>query len=314
MKREILGVITNLAFFSVRSLAFSSLPVRQFEVVTKGLSPFLYPGGRNNHVVLPRSSSKIINSLTTDSHFSFHSYEAFGSSLELSVSRGNSEDLAENNGDGDTTKIKQSSLAVRYTTASYLYLTTFLALLLSPNRIHTISLGAKVGGACGYGIAAGVCYILKGATVHDRLGSDTYKRLNVGMVLFALLGGFVFPGEASFFPTFRGALLLYALMTVSKLVGGLVAYRGWTTGVNGWSLSASEHKGFKGMMVELYRGAKETWVGFKNENKEANIYRLLFVIFFWVCLLNNVLNLHHALKVSNVPSTCVVGPIIIAFQ
>jgi len=37
-----------------------------------------------------------------------------------------------------------------------------------------------MGGAAGFGIASGLSYILAGANEHDRLQSDTYKRLNVG--------------------------------------------------------------------------------------------------------------------------------------
>ena len=40
---------------------------------------------------------------------------------------------------------------------------------------------------------------MSGATEHDRLGSDTYKRLNVGLLVFNLISLLTMPAELGFF-------------------------------------------------------------------------------------------------------------------
>jgi hypothetical protein len=143
----------------------------------------------------------------------------------------------------------------------------------------------KVAGACGYAIAGAVSHILCNATGRNRLESDTYKRLNIGLFLFAALGMLVVPGEASFYPNFRGSILIFLLMGVSKACGGFCAFQGWTAGVVDGGLGS-----------ELWNGFKETWTGFKPETKETNIYRILFVTVFYILLGNNAMNLYHSFQ------------------
>lgn len=101
-----------------------------------------------------------------------------------------------------------------------------------PDRTNTAQLASKVGGAAGYGLAAGTCYILAGATSHDRLGSDTYKHLNLGLFGSSLLSIVAIPGEAAFHPSFGVAVLLVSFMGFVKGYGASVSYNGWRRGVD----------------------------------------------------------------------------------
>lgn len=189
----------------------------------------------------------------------------------------------------DSLNIKNSRLLYGYRLTSILYIITSLAIFLTPNRMTSTTTipytPTKVAGACGYAIAGAVSHILCNATGRNRLESDTYKRLNIGLFLFAALGMLVVPGEASFYPNFRGSILIFLLMGVSKACGGFCAFQGWTAGVVDGGLGS-----------ELWNGFKETWTGFKPETKETNIYRILFVTVFYILLGNNAMNLYHSFQ------------------
>ena len=188
----------------------------------------------------------------------------------------------------DSINVNNSKLIYGYKLTSILCIITSLAIFITPNRIPpTTSMSytpTKVAGASGYAIAGALSQILSDATGRNRLESDTYKRLNIGLFLFAALGLFVVPGEASFYPNFRGSILIFLLMGLSKSLGALCSFQGWKAGVDG------------GLGSELWDGAKETWTGFKPETKETNIYRILFVTVFYVLLGNNIMNLYHSFQ------------------
>ena len=54
---------------------------------------------------------------------------------------------------------------------------------------------------------------------------------------------------------------------------------------------------FQFLIRETWTGMKESWYGFKSEEKDVNIYRTLFVLVFFFGLGNNVMSLYHFLKV-----------------
>lgn len=155
---------------------------------------------------------------------------------------------------------------------------TGVLLLLMPDRTLTTLLAAKWGGAAGFGMASGLCYILKGANDHNRLSSDTYKRLNLGLLGFSAIGLFSIPGEAAFLPEAVPAILLTAVMTLLRAFGCVVAFRGWKRGVvfddGRWAL--------KGIVGEFTQGTKETLIGLRVQSKKkALTYRNCLLL---VCL------------------------------
>jgi len=166
-----------------------------------------------------------------------------------------------------------------------------LLLLLMPDRTMTTMLASKCGGAAGYGMASGLCYILENANDNDRLSSDTYKRLNLGLLGFCLLGLLAVPGEAAFLPAVAPTLALAIVTTSVKLYGTVVSYLGWKRGISTGSTSffLDDETGSVAVLTEvkklgreLYSGAQETLKGLVVQNKKkALTYRncLLLVSF-----------------------------------
>ena len=79
----------------------------------------------------------------------------------------------------------------------------------------------------GYALAAGISYILAGAARHDRLGSDTYKRLNGALVLYGVCGmvGWALVKFGATVPGYAPLLLAPFLATVNGIKG--FAYGVW---------------------------------------------------------------------------------------
>jgi hypothetical protein len=137
----------------------------------------------------------------------------------------------------------------------------------------------KFGGAAGYGMAAGLCHILKGAAKHNRLNSDTYKRLSVGLLGFTLLSLFALPGEAGFLPTAVPSVVLFMILTLSRLLGASAAYRGWVQGVRGDAKASPRQLG-----KELYQGTLDSIKGLRVQFKQkALTYRNLLLIVIVSC-------------------------------
>lgn len=167
--------------------------------------------------------------------------------------------------------VSKEQVSQLYELGQYVFAAMGVLLLLMPDRTMTTLLATKCGGAAGFLMAAGLSYILVGANEHDRLGSDTYKRLNVGLLGFSVLGLLAIPGEAGFFPTAVPAFILSGLVTVVRLYGVTAAYVGWSRGVD-----KNETMKFKPkkLLRELYKGTIETVKGLRVQTaKKALTYR-----------------------------------------
>ncbi|CAB9499919.1 expressed unknown protein [Seminavis robusta] len=86
-------------------------------------------------------------------------------------------------------------------------------------------------------LAGGVAYILTSAATNDRLGSDTYKRLNLMLSKFGLawLLAAILVTQRTATPLSRGAKIvcnpLVVLASLSATINGI---KGWGYGVKGW--------------------------------------------------------------------------------
>ena len=118
-----------------------------------------------------------------------------------------------------------------YKLSSILFGCLAALIFLMPDKTLSKKIATKIGGAAGFGLAAGTNYILGGANEQDRLDRDTYKRLNVGILGFSILGLAGVPGEAAFFPTATPAILTSLFMFAIRIVGAIVAYQGWNRGI-----------------------------------------------------------------------------------
>jgi hypothetical protein len=101
-------------------------------------------------------------------------------------------------------------------------------------------------------MAAGVAYILTGAAENERLGSDTYKRLNLLLAQFGflwLVAGFVMTQAkplAASSEVVSNPLVLIA--SLSALVNGI---KGWGYGAKGWDMGADAT--FLGDLLQLMK-------------------------------------------------------------
>lgn len=166
----------------------------------------------------------------------------------------------------------RGELTRKYNTCSIFFGLVSLILAGMPDRTNTVRLASKMGGAAGYGLAAGTSYILAGATSHDRLGSDTYKRLNVGLLGSSLLSLVAIPGEAAFHPNFGVAVLLSGFMGFVKGFGAIVSYEGWRRGVDPQSDALAP----KEMIGEFVSGVKSTLGGIYNTPRKGFVYLTYF--------------------------------------
>jgi hypothetical protein len=165
-----------------------------------------------------------------------------------------------------------------YRSGRFLFGLAGLALLLMPDRTLTTLLAAKWGGAAGFLVAAGLCHVLDDANCHgSRLGSNTYKRLGLGLMGFFVIGLFAVPGEAAFLTDAVPAIALSALMTLLRAFGCAVAYQGWKRGV---LLSEGSSSWTPGVVAgELAKGTKETLRGLRVQSrKKALTYRNCFLL------------------------------------
>lgn len=160
-----------------------------------------------------------------------------------------------------------------------------LIVMLIPDRTKTAKLATKWGSAAGYGVSAGLCHILSEATSNNRLGSDTYQRLNLGLVGFFAASLFAVPGEAGFCKSASSAISMVIFLTAARLYGLVVAMTGWVRGV-----LPVEYDGAKlsirlkttSLLQTFWKGTKNTIRGLRvADRKEAFTYRniLLFVVF-----------------------------------
>jgi len=218
-----------------------------------------------------------------------------------------------------------------------------------PNRIEPTLLkrypASKVAGATGFALAAGISYILGNYEYHNSnnnssssnsssvggavaplrgetdietaISKQTHKKLNFGIMMFSFIGLSAIPGEASFHPSFQGAMIVFGIMSLARFMGGWVGFKGWLdcNGIDVFkkNVSTSTSRGIliRDLIMECKRGVRQTWFddsdstdvnieqgkGEKGTRKKKNIFSLCY----WCALVgivNNALSFYHAGKTS----------------
>lgn len=118
-------------------------------------------------------------------------------------------------------------------------------------------------------MAAGISYTLVGAVRNDRLSSDTYKRLNLALILYGFCGCL----SAYFMPRFRMAAWM-----VPSFVAIVNSVKGYCYGVKGWKLESSSVVG------DIVHGTRDSFRILLEKPKNATSAGYLIVTLFSVVL------------------------------
>eukprot|EP00566_Odontella_aurita_P020343 CAMPEP_0113582136 /NCGR_PEP_ID=MMETSP0015_2-20120614/31725_1 /TAXON_ID=2838 /ORGANISM="Odontella" /LENGTH=367 /DNA_ID=CAMNT_0000486731 /DNA_START=16 /DNA_END=1119 /DNA_ORIENTATION=- /assembly_acc=CAM_ASM_000160 len=111
-------------------------------------------------------------------------------------------------------------------------------------------------------------YIERGAAVHDRLGSDTYRRMNVALLGHSVLG---LAASAVLHSSSASVTRLVALVAAASFLTAVPAFKGWWYGVRGWD--TAKKGGAAAMTSDLVKIAKDSLAGcFKCSNFKALLY------------------------------------------
>ncbi len=153
---------------------------------------------------------------------------------------------------------RKKRLRLGYHFASIGYVITSLFGLFSWGSLSTSSFYYAVGG--GPLNMAVILYILKGAAINERLGSDTYKRLNIAAMFYALtqlcipIGALGWSGSTALkFPAFLA------------LINGI---KGYGYGVLGWDKS----KGASTILTDIKEGVQSTLKGLTTVKAKSTGY------------------------------------------
>lgn len=241
---------TTSTRITARSASFSASAVRP-------LRPLLLTLPVHHHVVPPPANNKL-------SRLSL--YGTIDAEIVIP-----DEDNDNDNGDEQKERLIQG-----YTIGKILFLATAAVHLftVSPAIVFGVSDYARStewGAAAGFGLAAGLCHILKEACEADRLQSDTYKRLSVGLLGFCLMGLVAVPGEAALVAVPGQVAVAWTILV--RAYGTVLSAAGWKRGFdaqNAVSLSALPVK----MAKELGSGSLATLKGMRVQTaKKALTYR-----------------------------------------
>jgi hypothetical protein len=162
---------------------------------------------------------------------------------------------------------KQGSIARGYTASKKLYL-LLSVVLLGLTRDYR-----KFTSVSGFFIAAGLSHILSRATENNRLTSETYKRLNVGLMGYNILSLFTIPGEVGLFLGTAKAYVYMGFAFVVQSYGAHMSYEGWLRGLGEAAVPGKELR--KGVLATL----KTLW-----PTKEGGtMYRNFLMLFIAEC-------------------------------
>lgn len=183
------------------------------------------------------------------------------------------------------------ALSLGYSTSTSPIITSITAsTATSLTRYQPNSMATYTAGALGHFLLVGATsHILAESVETKRLfTSDTYKRLNTGMLLFGLLGLCSFPGEAGCNSSSGLGVACTMIVTqLSKATTALVSYYGWEYSVGGFGSSFKERS--YNIIRNIRRGINNI---FKNllvtEERPATFYRTFFLL---VTILNPICNI-----------------------
>ena len=151
-------------------------------------------------------------------------------------------------------------------------------------------------GSLGYlFLSSGVCSILSNSISNDTNTSDTYKRLNLGMLFFGMSGLFTFPAEAVLLLSstsssninnnaMMGGIASLLAMQLTKFITTITSFIGWEHSIGGFGTTRNER--MKNICKEIYKGLKQVRNDYAvTDERPATFYRT-----FWIFItIGNIL-------------------------
>uniref|UniRef100_A0A7S4ASC7 ADP,ATP carrier protein n=1 Tax=Pseudo-nitzschia australis TaxID=44445 RepID=A0A7S4ASC7_9STRA len=221
---------------------------------TDGFSTLQQPlslGRSNRRVGSISSFQRELSTITTTAGTVFHRHNANQKCdiSKLRVKEEGEESEAAGAAEAMAKKVvgRKKRLTMGYQLASVTYAAAALISLISWGGVTSSSLYYVLGG--GPVTAAVILYILKGAAIHDRLGSDTYKRLNLAVIAFALVQLAI--------PTDTLGLSLGLALKVPGFLSLVNGIKGYGYGCLGWDKS----KEMTAVLVDFKEGVQSTLKG-----------------------------------------------------
>ena len=170
--------------------------------------------------------------------------------------------------------------------------------VLSSTKIQNL-VPKYVAGALGYlFLSSGVCNILSNCISNNTnklYTSNTYRRLNLGILFFGMSGLFTFPAEAVLLLSstsstginnnvMMGGITALLTMQVTKFITTFTSLIGWENSVGGFGTTCNER--MKNISKEMYKGLKQVRNDYAvTDERPATFYRT-----FWIFItINNIL-------------------------
>ena len=186
----------------------------------------------------------------------------------------------------ESQKAKNSQVS-SYRTGSFLYAAMALDAIKRRNDLSifsgaaiSMSITSPISLAVGYLLAAVSMYCLKSAAEHNRLSSDTYKRMNFALVLFSIINidaqftNWPFIGTSAFF---------------CQIYNCLTCVNGWLKGVRGLGSSDGAGLTADSLINELKYGMKTNVKGVMKIEDRASMGYLLSLAMTSSVILHNVI-------------------------
>mmetsp|Transcript_19808 Transcript_19808/g.32479 ORF Transcript_19808/g.32479 Transcript_19808/m.32479 type:complete len:358 (+) Transcript_19808:15-1088(+) len=148
---------------------------------------------------------------------------------------------------------RKKRVVMGYRAMTALYIAVFLysaSKSIAPNTLLAITSYVAM--------PAGLSYILVGAAKHDRLGSDTYKRINLSLLEYAVLGLSVFVLSGGGNPILKVAYIITLINTI----------KGYAYGV----LGLDKKSGSDTLFQDFMKGVKSTIKGICSDPKNMKSF------------------------------------------
>ena len=184
-------------------------------------------------------------------------------------------------------QLEQKSQAAAYRTSSMLYAALGLDtwkrradISIFEGASKNLSIVSPISMGVGFLIAAVSSYCLIDATEHNRLSSDTYKRINLALAVFSCMNSACYLVTWPFLGTAASFCNFYNIS---------VALNGWTKGIKGLGRDESRLLGYESYLSEVSYGFRKTFESISTIKSKVALGYLISLVMASVALLHNII-------------------------